>query len=57
MWWGEGDVSSSAVTFVLGGETIWMDRPTRKFGVVYEQKQLQSVVKRHVLLKSRPVNQ
>lgn len=28
VWWGEGDVSSSAVTFVLGGETMQMDRPT-----------------------------
>lgn len=28
VWWGEGDVSSSAVTFVLGGETMQTDRPT-----------------------------
>lgn len=28
VWWGEGDVSSSAVTFVLGGETMQTDEPT-----------------------------
>lgn len=28
VWWGEGDVSSSAVTFVLGGETVQTDEPT-----------------------------
>lgn len=28
VWWGEGAVSSSAVTFVLGGATVKMDMPT-----------------------------
>lgn len=30
VWWGEGDVSSSAVTFVQGGETMQTDGPNLK---------------------------